>query len=436
MTFLPEKPLISSFMDRFAVGGLSLHEADFEGLERAKRRAEGARNLADALGASELVVLSTCNRLEVVYARETGHRPGREDLPYLRTALGLDSDPLGEKLFHHAGKAAARHLLRVTASLDSLVVGEDQILGQVRQAFETSRRLGLTGPVLGPLFESAVQLGKQVRSKTDLSRHPVSVVSLAVRLMQTHVERNAVIGILGAGETAQHALKSLVQNGYTIAWIANRTKATAIELARSVGAEAVDMERVRKGEVPADAIVAATSSKEPLLSPETLASLAERTPGRGPLTAVDLALPRDLDIPASFVRITDEGQEVNAPGLLVDLEALRILASRNEDLRQEAAGRAETMIEEKLERLLGRGARGSKLVAKLLEEARGSFELELNRLFRGRLAHLSEEDRRSVERWARTTFGRLAHSPTKVLQDLAQRVGEEGDAADESALSA
>ena len=425
-------------MDRIAVGGLSLHETGFEGLERAKQRAEGARELADALGASELVVLSTCNRLEGVYARESGHRPDREDLPWLRKALGLETDPLGEKLFHHAGKAAMRHLLRVSASLDSLVVGEDQILAQVRQAFETSRRYGLTGPVLGPLFEATVQLGKKVRTQTDLSRHPVSVVSLSVRLMQPHLGDSAVIGILGAGETSGAAVKSLVQNGHRIAWVANRTREHAERLAATAGTQAVDLGDACCGRLPVDALVSATSAHEPLVSAATLTELASKTPGGGPLVTVDLAVPRDLEVPGSFQRILDETESVSAPGIRIDLEALRGLAARNESLRREAAGRAEEMIETKLERLAGRGLPGgaSSLVADLLADARESFEIELKRLMRGRLAHLSEEDRRSVERWARTTFGRLAHSPTKALQDLARQAGGDDDAPDESALSA
>jgi len=426
-------------MDRIAVGGLSLHQSDFEGLERAKRNGGGARALADVLGASELVLLSTCNRLEIVYARESGHRPCREDLQDLRRGLGLEFDALGDRLFHHVGKAAARHLLRVAASLDSLVVGEDQILSQVRQAFQDSKRLGLTGPMLGPLFENAVQLGKQVRTETDLSRHPVSIVSLAVRLMRPCIKTGATIGILGAGRTCEHAVKSLIQNGYSIAWVANRTIARAEALASKCNARVVALEHVRAGEVPADVILSASSAKGTLLDSQTLGELALRTPSGAPFVAVDLALPRDLEVPADFERLQAEGSgDGKAAGFVIDLEALRALAAENQRLRRDAALRAEALIERKLERLEGRdlSGRSSKVVAALFEEARESFEIELGRLFRGRLAHLSDEDRRSVERWARTTFGRLAHLPTKALQDLARRAGADSDPPDESALSA
>ena len=407
-------------MERVAVGGLSLHETGVEGLEQAKRALAHPREVADTLAASELVHISTCNRLEIVYARESGQRPGRDDMDALRRCLGLESDPLGERVFLHSGRAAARHLLRVAASLDSLVVGEDQILGQVRQAFTTSKELGLTGDVLGPLFESVVQLGKQVRTETDLSRHPVSVVSLAVHLVAEHVTPAAPVALIGAGETAAHAAHSLVQSGFQVRWIANRTAARAEALASEVGAQVIALDELRSGDLPVRVIVAATSAPEPILRAADLARLAQRADAGSPLVAVDLALPRDLEIPADFGHIGQDPTS-SASGVHVDLETLRKLAHENQERRKEAAEHAEELVERKLFILerRGRTGRASQLVGQLFEEARDAFELELARLSRGRLAHLGADERRAIERWARTTFGRLAHLPTRALQELA-----------------
>ncbi|NOT29818.1 MAG: glutamyl-tRNA reductase, partial [Planctomycetes bacterium] len=173
-------------MERVAVAGLSLHQAGVNELERLKQglaalEQPAAKTLADHLGASEAVLLSTCNRCELVFARENGHAPARADRLALARALGLeDTDELAERLFLHTGRGAARHLFRVTASLDSLVLGEDQILAQVRAAFAEARELGLTGRLLGALFEQALLLGKRVRTRTELAHHPVSVVSPGV----------------------------------------------------------------------------------------------------------------------------------------------------------------------------------------------------------------------------------------------------------------
>ncbi len=169
-------------MERVAVAGLSLHQTDVEGLERVKRalaalEQPAAKALADHLGASEAVLLSTCNRMEFVFARENGQAPAREDRAALATVLGLGgADGLGQRLFLHTGRSAARHLFRVAASLDSLVLGEDQILAQVRAAYAEAHPQGLTGRMLGALFEQAIQLGKRVRTRTELARHATHVL--------------------------------------------------------------------------------------------------------------------------------------------------------------------------------------------------------------------------------------------------------------------
>src|SRR5262245_55361235 len=181
-------------MERVAVAGLSLHQTDVEGLEEAKRglaalEEPAAKTLADHLGASEAVLISTCNRVELVFARENGHAPERADRALLAQALGLATeDELGTRFFLHTGRAAARHLFRVTSSLDSLVLGEDQILAQVRAAHAAAAECGLCGRILGTLFEHALGLGKRVRTHTDLARHPVSVVSLGVAFLQERLE--------------------------------------------------------------------------------------------------------------------------------------------------------------------------------------------------------------------------------------------------------
>ncbi len=196
-------------MDRIAIAGLSLNDVELELLELAKARvAEDepavARELLDALGASELVLLSTCNRLEVVYAREEGHAPSADDLGPIADILALDGSPRAaaarERLHFFRGLSAARHLFRVAASLDSLVVGEGEILAQVREAYQRADAARLCGQFLGPLFQTALQVGKQVRSDTDLAKHPVSVVSIAVRrLAERFAGRSPRIAVVGAG---------------------------------------------------------------------------------------------------------------------------------------------------------------------------------------------------------------------------------------------
>lgn len=403
-------------MERVAVAGLSLHQTDVEGLARAKRGlaalAEPAvKALADELGASEAVLLSTCNRLELVFARERGHGPGPEDRAALARALGLAADDeLVPRLFLHAGRGAARHLFRVAASLDSLVLGEDQILTQVRAALDEARTAGLTGPILGTLFDHALQVGKRVRTRTDLAHHAVSVVSLGVGFLTEGLGDlpDARVAVIGAGATGAHAARALAAAGLGPTFVVNRSRARAEALAAEVGARVLDLAELRAGLEPLDALVSATSAPDPVLDATALTRLAQRArPGRR-LLAVDLAVPRDLE---------------PCPGVeSIDLERLRARAEDNRRLRAAAAVEAELLVEERVDELFQERAarRVQGTFAAVAAETRELFELELARLRKERLAHLDPHALEQIERWARATFGRLTHVPFRTLKRLAR----------------
>jgi glutamyl-tRNA reductase len=400
-------------MERVAVAGLSLHQTDVEGLEEAKRglaalEQPAAKALADRLGASEAVLISTCNRVELVFARENGHAPTRQDRGTLAEALGLDG--ASERFFLHAGHAAARHLFRVTASLDSLVLGEDQILAQVRAAFDEARSLGLTGRILGLVFEQAIELGKRVRTSTDLARHPISVVSLGVAHVLESLSDlpDARIAVIGAGATGTHAARALAAAGRPPAFVVNRTPARARALASEIGARVLTLEALRAGAEPLDGLVSATSAPGHVLDAPALRKLAARTRGGRRLVAADLAVPRDLE-PCDDARLD-----------VLDLEALRARADVNRRKRAAAAAAAELLVEEQVARLFRERAveEVTGTFSSIAAEAREAFELELARLSEGRLAHLPARDRTAVERWARAVFGRVAHVPFRTLKRL------------------
>ena len=402
-------------MERIGVLGLSLHRSTVAELERAKQglaRLDGSPLLAcaDALGASEAVLVSTCNRCECFFVRESGRPPSADDLELFAEAAALaPADPVRAQLFLHSGRAAARHLFRVAASLDSLVLGEDQILAQVRAAAEEARARGLAGHLLGPLFEEALHFGKKARSTTDLARHPVSVVSLAVEFLGARLAGLEAprVAVIGAGATGAHAARALDAAGLAPCFVANRTRARAEALARSFAARAGTLPELLAEAGGFDALVSATSAPGAVLSAAELGALCARAP-HGRLVTVDLAVPRDL--PA----LADARHE----GL--DLEALRARADENRARRAEAARAVETLLEPELARLFRERTTGTFTgpYAGLLSEVREAFELELSELARGPLAHLAPADLRRVERWARSTFGRLAHRPFRALKAL------------------
>lgn len=405
-------------MERIGAAGLSIHATNVDGLESVRRPSGDAlepflRELSDVLGASEMVWLATCNRIEVVYAREEGDVPGEHDLDALVPFLaepGADVDALREGFVLRSGREAVHHVFRVASSLDSLVLGEDQIIAQVREAYGAAADIGLVGTLLDPLFHHALAIGKKVRSETELARHPVSVVNLAVHALAARPDSSRLkVGVIGAGEMGQLLARVLSKAGFTPSVVANRSVERARGLADDCGAVACSLDALRAGEHPVDAVVAATSAPGAVLDAEALDRLAACAPlGRG-LFGVDLAVPRDLAADAG------DGVEV------VDLDALRGVAAEHQALRAEAAAAAEVLVERKVETYARRtGERwASAIVGNLREDAEEIVTRELQGLLSGRLAHLDDKDRRAVERWARATFGRVMHLPVTALKRIA-----------------
>ncbi len=402
-------------MERIGIVGLSLQETDVAGLERLQRPDSEhfelcARELADELGASELVLLTTCNRVEVVFARELGHLPEAADREAVARRLGLaDGDPARALMHMHLGGSAVRHLFRVACSLDSVVLGEDQILAQVRDAFARCERAGLVGRLLGRLFEHSFQIGKQVRTETELSRIPVSVVSIGLEEIARHF-KDAMprVALAGAGAMAELVVKNAVDHGVKIAAIANRTLPRAQRLAATCGAQALALDALLESRGGFDVIVTATSMPGYVLDRARLLTFAQHTPLGRPLLAVDLAVPRDVE------PIDEPQVEV------IDMERLRAAAEGNRALRSAAAAQAEALIERKVEVFTRRSTQFAlnETIAEMHSESESVFEKELAQLFTGKLAHIPADDRRAIEHWARTAFGRVSHVPISAIKRL------------------
>ena len=281
-------PIVPSAMERIAVVGVTIQDESVATLDQLRRPSDGElrpllHDLADDLAASELVVLSTCNRCEVYYARESGDLPDRGDVAAIATHFGVgDSDEWSHRFRQRRGRAAARHLFRVAASLDSLVVGENQILAQIRGAVRSAEGAGLAGGLLAPVFEAALRAGKRVRLSTGLAQHSLSVVALGVgalceRLPEATERRVAVIG---AGSTGRLAARTLAGRGLTPALIVNRSEPAASDLASEFGADAMSLEHFLAEPRPVDVLVSATGAAKPLMEASALRELATLAPRR------------------------------------------------------------------------------------------------------------------------------------------------------------
>ena len=238
----------------------------------------------------EVVLLSTCNRVEIYGTTERASA----DIKSLFRLLSAESRELGNYIYVHEDVHAVRHLLRVTAGLDSMVLGESEITGQIKNAYETAREAGLTGPVLNRLFQRAFQATKEIRTRTRIGRGTVSIKSTAVEVIgKTDLSQQSIM-VLGAGAMAESCVRLLVKKGARSIFISSRSFDRAIDLATRCGGEAIcfgyslfEMREVH-------AVIAATSSPETLLSRDDVGNLMKARRNR-PLSLIDLAVPRNID---------------------------------------------------------------------------------------------------------------------------------------------
>ena len=240
----------------------------------------------------EIVLLSTCNRVEIygTTRQATGHI---KSLLQLLCAEPSDLDP---HIYLYEGAAAVRHLLRVAAGLDSMVLGETEITGQIKNAYEIARNAGLTGRVLNRLFQRAFQATKEIRSRTGIGRGAVSIKSAAVELVEKtlgDLSRQSIM-VIGAGQMAEFCVRSLVKKGARSILIANRSFDRAIDLAIQCGGQAVCLGDCLFEMPDVDVVIAATSSPESLLTRDDADNLM-RSRHHRPLLLIDLSVPRNID---------------------------------------------------------------------------------------------------------------------------------------------
>jgi glutamyl-tRNA reductase len=370
----------------------------------------------------EAVVISTCNRTEVylVVGGAGGDLVQAEAdvLGLLARRAEIRPTELADAIYSPRNCDAARHLYRVTASLESMILGEADIQGQVRRAHEAAMRAGATGPLTNRLFAAALTTGKRVRSETDIGSSRVSVSSVAVDLALSVLgglqDRNVVI--LGAGEASELTARALSEQGAGTIFVANRHADRAISLAQRFGGSVVGLDKLPEQLVHADIVLSSTSSPHPILGRDELELvMGERDgQGAGPLLIIDIAVPRDVD-PAC-----GELAGVN----LYDIDDLQAVSARNLSLREEETPHALEIVEEEIQRFarwLGQldalptvaalRAHGDGIVDQVLAENSGRWETA------------SERDLARVEALARSVMSRLLHEPTIRLRSLSEDRG-------------
>lgn len=366
---------------------------------------DALRRLRESAGISEGVLLSTCNRAEL-YLVESGQAAAPHVWSQLTERLGAEAEPYGYVL---RDREAAAHLFRVASGLDSMIIGEAQILGQVRDAWERSREQ--SGPILNRLFQSALLVGGRVRSETAIGRGAASISSAAVQLSKQIFGslngRRAMV--LGAGEMAELALECLVDEGVRAAIVANRTFERADELARRYGATAMHYDECWSGLHAVDVLICSTAAPHAVVTPLHLAPALAARGGR-PLCILDIALPRDVDPAARKLENV----------FLYDLDDLRAVTAANLERRRAELPSAEQVIGEEVERYWEWVA--GLATVPVLTQFRGEMdrlrEAEIEPLLR-RLSHLPPSEREAIEHFSRSLMNKFLHSPSVRLRAAA-----------------
>jgi glutamyl-tRNA reductase len=395
------------------VAGLSHREVPLDVLERFSfdegSLPKGLHDLTTREHVTEAVILSTCNRVEV-YALVSGFHAG----------VGVVRQFLAE--FHHVPASefpsaftaryeqdAVRHLFAVASGIESMVVGEPQILSQVREAFRVAVSEEAVGPVLDALMRRAIKVGRLARARTDIARSGATFAAAGAAIARDALGGLAdrTVLVVGSGKMSDTSARTIAGEGARVL-VAGRTRARSSALAKRIGGEEVEWPRLGEGLARADAVLSSTASRDPVFTWDMVAGAMDRRPER-PLLMLDLAVPRDVEPAAARV----------AGVTLLDLDALREAVAPGEE-QQEQVSRVREIIDAEVPRFLQwQRAHGlAPLLKTLHERAEGVRSRELGRAA-ARLADLGERKQEAVEALTRSIVSKLLHAPIAAVRTQA-----------------
>ena len=374
------------------------------------RAAEFLRDLRGAADVHEVVAISTCNRTELYLVVGDPVEAESTVLAMLARQAGIRPTGLASAIYSHHNCDAARHLYRVTAGLDSMIVGENEIQGQIKRTYEAALSKETVGPLTNRLFKAALATGKRVRRETAISERQLSLPGVAVALAREQLgplEGREVV-IVGTGETSELTARALADSGVNTLFVASRRRDRAISLAKRYGGRSVSFDELPYALERADILVAATASPHLLLEARELAEVMWAR-GSRPMLLIDLAVPRDIDSSCA---------ELDGVSLY-DIDDLQAVVARNRRVRQAEARKAEGIIEEEIQQfaawlgslevlptLAALRAHATAIAEQVVAENAGKWESS------------SPRDLERIDALARAVVNRLLHDPTVRLKEL------------------
>ncbi|MFQ5342095.1 MAG: glutamyl-tRNA reductase [Anaerolineae bacterium] len=365
-------------------------------------------NAEPPLNTHEAVILNTCNRLEIYALSQDADAGVARISRFLSDFHRVPESSFAPHLYIHQDDAATRHLFRVAAGLDSMVVGESEILGQVRRAHEIARGQGAAGQLLSALFAKAVRAGRRVRHETAINERPASVPSAAVELAceQHGTLEGATVLVVGAGDMGTLTAKALMKHGTDGIIVSNRSYPRAVELANQWDGCAVTFDRLTEAMQEADIIISATGAPHPIIKYDMMAQVMGRRAHR-PLLIIDIAVPRDAEPAVGEI----------AGVTLHDIDALRSRVDSNLAQRKAEIPLAENIVAEEAASFMAwfHARDVVPTIVDLRDQAEAVREDEVNRALH-QLRNLSDQEREIIDRLSRRIVNKLLHEPTVRLK--------------------
>ena len=397
---------------RFTVIGWNFKNTPIEVRERLAltrdQQIELANRLKECFKLGDIVILSTCNRTEFFLAN--AEQQLNQIIEMLQKYWNIPD--LRESIYILQNLDASRHLFRVASSLDSMVLGEPQILGQLKDTFHCFSEAELTGKLLHPLFTRAFYTAKRVRTETTVASNAVSVSYAAVELAKHIFEdlsKQSVI-VIGAGEMAELAVQHLMRSGISQLFVTNRTFTSAAELAEKFQGLAVPFEHLNRHLHQADIVISSTGARNYIITQELVKKCLLNRKGN-PMFFIDIAVPRDIDPEINKLHGT----------FCYDIDDLQTIVSQNQEERKKQSIKAEEIIEEELSKLeiWFRSLSAVPTIRSLRKAFHSTAEEELQKVFL-RIKNLPESERKEIEQFVHRLVNKLLHDPSRNLKQLAQ----------------
>jgi glutamyl-tRNA reductase len=360
-------------------------------------------------GLPEVAILSTCNRLEIVASTDDLETGLEVVETFLADSQGSRIARLPAHLYYLKGQAVVEHLMRVACGLESLVLGETQILGQMAEALAQAHAAGTVAALLSRLFDAALHAGKRAHAETAISQHSLSVSHIAALLIKHQLGSLTGVRclIIGAGEMAELAASALQLHGADAITVTNRTQAKAVEFARRLGIQAMDWQIFRDNLLDFDVVVAAASATEPIIRAEDV-TLSENR--RHPVLLVDIGVPRNIDEKVGALH----GFQ------LYDIDDLSLVVDEHRTLRQAQVAHVEAIVAEEVEHYAAwlRGREVAPVIAELRRQAEALAQAEVEQALH-RLPALNPHEQAIVSQMAYRIVNKMLHAPTVTLKSQA-----------------